>query len=497
MKKRIFSLGILPFVLLLNSCEKGTELPVLSQPQVFKYAAKDTVNSGGTTVVTGPLKDYEQGSDIVYQLKISSALPLTKFTISTTTDVFSLSSHIVKTEPENAIDDSGNFAPGIKDVVIYYAYRIDDSILPLTNVTATFTFQNESNYVGLVSDNFMVIKKGSTNGKLLLVQDLSYLRTDRNGIGTQETFAIIVGNKAEFNVRAQYKRGPFYSLEQNRDIGAIAAEAVINADKFNFVGYLPRTRGTDPVLNAGQFYLVSPSDTAVLCNAFVGARQGGLSLLGNSGTGEIKFAGLTKAITYATNTTVTATNFVNANKAEYAAKGFTLTSNAANLYWTTAIKGKQADQAVFTNLTGTLQVYPYYVAGEGGTTYRKAIDMRAGVHEMVSKLKAENKTFKTTYFRRLDNSTGTNKITAAEFDFLTHDNEFDKFLAGIAEGKNTVAGQMGWDEVYGFVCSDGNRGLIRTLPKSYLSSTGVVTANPAINAGDLALYCTIKYQVVK
>ena len=497
MKNKIFSFVILLVTLLFCSCQKASELPVLSQPQVFQSTTKDTVDSKGSAVIIGPLKDYEQGSDVVYQLKVSSALPLTKFSVSTTSDVFSHASHIIKTEPENAIDASGNFAPGIKEVVIYYAYRIDDSILPLTNVTTAFALQNESNYVGSTSDNFMVIKKGSTNGKLLTVQELSYLRPDRNGIGTQETFAFIVGNKAEFNSRAQYKRGPFYSLEQNRDLGTIANEAVLNADKFNFVGYFPRTKGTNPVLNASQFYLVSPSDTAVLANAFVGARQGGLSLLGNSGTGRIEFAGLTKLVTYSSNANTTVANFVNANKADYAAKGFTLTGNAANLYWTTAIKGAQASQAEFTNLTGTLQVNPYYAAGEGGTTFRKAIDLRLGIQEMARKLKRENRTFKTTYFKRLDNLTGAGKLSAAEFDVLTHDNELDGLLEGIVEGKNTIAGQMSWDEVYGFVSSDGTRGLIRTLPKSYLSSAGVVVANAAVNTGDLALYCTIKYQKEK
>ncbi|RBQ07869.1 hypothetical protein [Pedobacter miscanthi] len=497
MKRRLINLGILLFILLFGACKKEEKSSVSLQPQVFRYAEKNTVVVGGQSIQTGPLKDYEQGSDVVYQLTVSSELPLTKFTVTTNTDVFSLLSHVIRTEPENAIDEAGNFRADIKKVVVYYAYRIDDSIIPLTTVNPVFTFQNESNYAGQSYDNFQVIKKGSTNGKLLKVANLSWLKQDLNGIGNQESFDIISNGRPDNNVRYQNKRGTFYSLDLRADVG-ILTDALINADKFDFAGYFPRAASTDPksAMLAANYYLVSPADTTVLGYSYIGSRQAGLALLGTSGTGTITVAGITKTVTYATNTTVTATNFVNANRAEFAAKGLVLTSTTNNLLWVASVKGAYSDPATFTNLTGTLMANPYWGAGEGALTFRKVLDLRQGIRQMWQAAKSlPGKSLKTTYFRRLDNVTGKNKITATDFDLLTHDNEFDVFLQGIKEEQNTVAGPMSWDQVYGFVTSDGKRGLIRTLPKSVLIN-GVLVALKAPNDGtsDLNLYCVIKYQ---
>lgn len=499
MKNRFLNLGILLLILLGSACKKTESVSVSLQPQVFKYAAKDTIVVDGVAIQTGAIKDYEQGSDVVYQLTVTSQLPLTKFIVTTNTDVFSLLSHVIKTIPENVIDADGNFKPGNKKVVVYYAYRIDDVILPLTNVNPIFNFQNESSYVGQTYDNFQVIKKGSTNGRLLNIANLSWLKQDQYGIGNQETFDILSNGRPDNNVRYAYKRGTFYSLDLRTDVGLLA-DAISNADKFDFAGYFPKAASTDPKspMLANNYYLVSPSDTTVLGYSYIGSRQAGLTLLGNSGAGNITVAGITKPVTYVTNTTVAATNFVNANKAEFAAKGLVLSSTANNILWTASVKGAYSDPAVFTNLTGTLMANQYWAAGEGGSTFRKVLDLRLGIRQMGQVLAFSGKILKTTYFRRLDNVAGPNKITVADFDLLTHDNEFNTFLAGIKEEKNTVAGPMSWDQVYGFVTSDGKRGLIRTLPKSVIIN-GVLVAMTAPNDntgnnGERVLFCSIKYQ---
>jgi hypothetical protein len=150
--------------------------------------------------------------------------------------VISHLSKVVRTEPENAIDSLGNFNIQLKNVIVYYAYRIDPLVPAGANVSLSFNFQNEGNYVGTTSDNFTVIKAGSTDGKRLNVIDLAFIRRDIYGIGTQDDFSIIDGIRGENNVRTQYRRAPFYSIDLRSDIGWIAEDVVLNADKIDFVG---------------------------------------------------------------------------------------------------------------------------------------------------------------------------------------------------------------------------------------------------------------------
>src|ERR1700730_15249746 len=146
MIKQLLNLMIFLIIIsVFGGCSKIDNVPEVSQPIIFSYSDKSTVLIGTDTVKTGPLKDYEQGSDVVYRLTVSSKQPLTKLTVTTSSDIFSSASKVLKTIPANAIDSLGNFTQPLTNVVVYYAYRIDPLIAPLSNVKATFTFQNKGN----------------------------------------------------------------------------------------------------------------------------------------------------------------------------------------------------------------------------------------------------------------------------------------------------------------------------------------------------------------
>ncbi|MGV8094009.1 MAG: hypothetical protein AB2L24_19270 [Mangrovibacterium sp.] len=110
-----------------------------------------------------------------------------------------------------------------------------------------------------------------------------------------------------------------------------------------------------------------------------------------------------------------------------------------------------------------------------------------------NKLKAENKDLRTVYFRRLDDLTGPNKVSPEDFDILTHDNELDALLDGIEEDGLIHAGPMALNQVWGFVMSDGKRGIFRTAPLTvFLDGTDASVHTP--NSNQWKLYGVIKYQ---
>jgi hypothetical protein len=80
-----------------------------------------------------------------------------------------------------------------------------------------------------------------------------------------------------------------------------------------------------------------------------------VTLSGASGTANITVAGgLTKLVTYASNLTTTAAHFVIDHAAAYAAVGIIVTSSAAKIKFTSAIKGKAFAAPVIGNATGDL-----------------------------------------------------------------------------------------------------------------------------------------------
>ena len=485
MIKQLLNLMILlVLVAVYSACEITGSAPEVSQPIVLQYVDKNVMVVGGDSIQTGPLKDFEQESDVVYRLTVSSEIPLSKFIVKTSSDAFYSGLKILKTEPDQAIDSLGNFTQKLTNVVVYYAYRIHPLVAPHSIVKVDFTFQNESNYVGISSDLFTVIKKGSTNGKLLTVIDMPGYTTARfAGIGNQNNMDILSGNKSEADAR--YRKGAFYSLGLRSDI-ALTSDVLRSAGKVDFVGYITKSAGTDPVLTNGSYYLVSPSDTTVLTTKYAGATVTTIALVGTSGTADVTVGGLTKTITFSKDLTTTATSFVTANKAAYAAVGLTLTSNAANLVWSAITKNVGFTPVTFVPLTGTLY----------GNEVRDAkLDLLAStIRQLNMKLSASGSALRKVYFKRLDNVTGTNNVTPAYFDLLTHDNEFDVLLAGIATEATTAIGPIKLNEVYGFVTDDGRRGLIKTAPINSVSPSGASNATVVPTAGDGVLFCTIKAQ---
>ncbi|HUS03749.1 MAG TPA: hypothetical protein VMY77_18545, partial [Chitinophagaceae bacterium] len=387
-----------------NSCQKIEAVPDVAQPVVRLEVDKGSTTIGNQTVTIGPEKDYEQDSKVYYKLTVSSSKPLTKLIVSSTSLNASPLSKVVSSEPANVIDANGNFTQNVKEAVILYAYHIDPSVTPLSTVTVSFTFQNEQNYVGLSSHTFSVIKKGSTNGKLLSKIEMQFSVYNREGIGTQDNLDLASGVKLVAG-EVMKNRGPFYSIESRNDI-AITSDAIALADKIDIVGYKTKAAGTNPVLTNGQFYLVSPSDTIILTSRFTGAP---------------------------------------------------------------AIPDTQS------------------------------LKMRNAIRAMAAVLKSSGKTLRKVLFKRLDNITGPGQVTAAAFDILTHDNEFDVLLAGVAASGTTYAGPVGFDEVYGFVMDDGRRGMIRTIsPTIQVTTTvgglvpGTIYTIPNPNTGNLL--CTIKFR---
>lgn len=490
MIKRLLNLLVLLILTAgFSSCEKSGETPQVSQPIITQYSDKAEEVVGGETIVIGPVKDYEQESDVVYKLVVSSEIPLSKFIVKTSSDVFSMQSGILRTEPANAIDAQGNFAQDIKNVTVYYAYKIDAAVAPLSIVTVTFTFQNKDNFAGSSSNTFKTIKKGSTSGKLLTTIDMpGYTAARYAGIGNQDNLDILGGVRAALiaaGVDINYRKGPFYSIPMRSDI-AFSNDALISADKIDFVGYRTKVAGTNPVLNNGSYYLVSPSDTTVLTTTYAGAIGTTVTLTGNSGTANITVGKVTRLATYASSPTQTATNFVTAYKADYTAVGLNLTSNGANLVWNLINKNTSVYTVQTTTLSGNL----------AGNEVRDAkVDLLAAtIRRIVAELPA-GRELRKVYFKRLDNITGANRVTAATFDQITHDSEFDVLLAGIAaEGRTSIGPVAHNNEVYGFVMDDGKRGLIKTSPATSVNPSGATNSTNSTTSAEGVLFCTIKVQ---
>lgn len=129
----------------------------------------------------------------------------------------------------------------------------------------------------------------------------------------------------------------------------------------------------------------------------------------------------------------------------------------------------------------------------------QSLKMRHTIRAMAAVLQSSGKQLRKVLFKRLDNITGANQVTAADFDVLTHDNEFDVLLAGTAASGTTYAGPVGFNEVYGFVMDDGRRGMIRTIaPTIQVTTTvgglvpGTIYTIPNPSTGNLL--CTIKFR---
>lgn len=80
-----------------------------------------------------------------------------------------------------------------------------------------------------------------------------------------------------------------------------------------------------------------------------------ITLTGTSGTATVLCDGVTKTATFATSLTITASNFVTANAADFLAAGVVLTSSGANLIFTSSVAGVNfTGNTTITNATGDL-----------------------------------------------------------------------------------------------------------------------------------------------
>ena len=488
LKKIIYSVVLLTGVLVYSGCQQDVVTPDFSQPIVDRFVDKGTVTVGGESVTTGPLKDYESDSEVVYKLVVSSKKPLSTLSVSSNTDAISQLSRVIKTDPADVMDSKGNFTKSVNDVVIYYAYHIDPLVAPLTQVTVTFNLLNNSNYATSVYHTFSVIKKGSTDGKPLNVIDFRYTNTLSRGIGEQERIldeSEGVRPEAEAN-----NSGPMFSFKYKLGL-TNDVDAIANADDIDLVGYRTWYAGTDPVLATSNFYITSPSDTVVLTSSYAGATAASIQLLGTSGTARITLAGISSISTFRTNINTTASDFVTANKTVYANAGLTLSVSGAKLTWVATKRSVGFEPVKVTTLTGNLDG-----VNDVTKTLRKNVIMRNTIRQMSAKLKSQGKNLRVVYFKRLDNIVGSNRVTPADFDILTHDNEFDTLLAGIQEAGQIRTDAMNLDQVYGFVMSDGKRGLFRTAATTvFLDGNNVVVPLP--NASNWNLFGMIKYQNTK
>jgi len=522
MKKRLLYLAfMLPWALAFNSCAKMESLPDVAQPVIEQYADKNVFTVGDTAITTGAIKDYEQGSDLVVKLSVSSSSPLTRFFVETKNDLVSAKSRILRTEPADAIDASGNFVKNLNNVVVYYDYVIHPGIDPGYVLNLVFNFENEMKYIGTSTKQFKLLKAGSTNGKQLTFIDCSWKSWNHRAIGSQESLDLTLDNTKDGNNTIITMKGPFFSLKLRTDIFR-STDAITNAANINFVGLNPTaTASTDGRLAMNQYYLISPSDTTLTKYTYAGALVARITLAGGGAgqTTNISVGGITALATYLSNTSVTATNYVTANKAAYTAIGINLTSSGSVISYTALTNNIAAFNyatkvvpVAVPNQTQCLYGNDEFIDDELSSPQarnNKYLRLRKCVLAMGRKVISDQQGqgLTVTYFKRLDNISNAlgDSVSRNYFTALTHDNEFNKLLGNIAALKNTVAGPMAFDQVWGFVCSDGSRGLLKTSPaKDYwdpmiyqlVSNTTIpsLVAVDAPNAGSKNLYCLIKFQ---
>lgn len=518
MKKGLYYLLIILIGATLFSCQKSNVSTKITKPLVTFTVDKGTATVGGQQITLGPTKDYEQGSDVVYVFNVTTDLPLTKFFVNSTSDVVSLQSKVLRTEPDGLCDSAGNFKQGVKNAKIYYSYHIDPGVAAGSAVTLSFNFQNEGGYVGTVTHSFSTIKIGSTSGKKLQIFDCSWTTRYTLSIGTQDYYNIAGGSRPEQGVRLQQHQPPFVSFDLGATLGWLPADVLANADKIDMTGFRARYASTNPSVAITQFYLASPSYIELLGHMYVGCQYLNVNILGTSGTATVNAGGLTLPLTFTTNTTTTATNFVNANKAAYALRGLTLTSSGSLLIWTIAATpapdpatsapraapavgasgtaiGVPYDPVTVTNLTGDLAGNPQPQQSNNFLSELHNRQFRDILIAMDAKIKAAGGPgSRVVHFKRLDNITGPSQVTVANFGSITYDNEFPTILAGIETTGKLYTDALGFNQVWGFVMSDGRKGLICTSNNTSLNPlTGGTDAVEPFNGGNnYLLFCVIK-----
>jgi hypothetical protein len=452
----------------------------------------------------GPVKSYEQDSEVIYQLTVTSIKNLSKFVVSTSSDAFDLTSKVLKTVPENVIDSEGNFIRKIKDVVIFYSFRIHASVPPKSAETVTFTLLDENNNAGSVSKSHVVIKKGSTSGSPVREIDMSYFNKQNGvGIGSQDNVFYELENGLNPDRGWNQNRGPFFSLKYGVDL-QFGVDAINIAEDIDIIGY--KLNGNtlnasfiSPLVNNG-FYLVSPGDSMLLYTAFPGAIPYRVQVYGNpatqNGTGEdgeweLTYGGITRRMVFITNQNNSVTQFVNTYKADYTAQGLDLSITDGNRLIFRVIQPLAGyEEPQWRSISGRMDA-----ALQTNRDYLKTNALRKTMIEFYQKLRDANKPLKVVKFLRLDNIDAPTQVTPEYFDALTHDNEFDLLLSEVETKGDIRTAALALNQVWGFVTSDGKRGMIRTSPAEIIDVNGNIASVPAPNSGAFVLYGTIKYQI--
>jgi len=132
---------------------------------------------------------------------------------------------------------------------------------------------------------------------------------------------------------------------------------------------IPSKYGSKKITDTGIFHSINAVTIEILTDAtFTSLRELGyveigagvaqvdtITLTGSEGTANVTEAGgLTKLATWNTSLTQTATDFVTAHAAAYAAVGITLTSSTVDLIFTAIVEGTPFIHPVITNVTPDL-----------------------------------------------------------------------------------------------------------------------------------------------
>lgn len=169
MKNKIAPILLLSVCLGFFSCNSDIDAnrpEVLIKPKVTISILKDTVQVVDTSVVVGPAVDYEQASQVVYEIKVKSDNDLQKFEVTSTSLNRSLKNGIIRSVPANVVDVDGNFTQPISEVTLYYAYNILPTDVAGTPISVTFNVLNNSDAETIKKITFTPILKGSTSGKI-------------------------------------------------------------------------------------------------------------------------------------------------------------------------------------------------------------------------------------------------------------------------------------------------------------------------------------------
>jgi hypothetical protein len=269
-------------------------------------------------------------------------------------------------------------------------------------------------------------------------------------------------------------------------------DAISDTEIIDLVGYRTHGASRDPVVASNNYILTSLSDTLFLYSAYNGYIFEQIQLQGTEGSVDITVGGTTRMATFNTNLNTTVQRFATTYVADYAAIGYTLTYSGAKLIWTInkSFPDNIREIPVIVNTSGNL-----IGVEQNSRDFEKDRFMRECIWEMSQKMKSEGKELRKVKFKRLDDINGPGGLTKEDFDLLTHDNEFDELLGDIWEtGEDRAAGVL-LNQVWGFVTSDGKRGIVRTSDTQVADINGALVTVPAPNASNLNLYGTIKVSI--